>query len=77
MVQICMIYAVGTWTKQREICCICMKITWKERESNEWVRSRNGLEDIAAIANPRNLNWPGHIARTGEGGWTEEFLQWY
>lgn len=79
-------YGSETWTltkrilnklrvHQRSIERKMLGITLRDHKTNEWIRNRTKVEDIARRVCSLKWNWAGHVARSGNN-WSGKVTRW-
>ena len=53
-----------------------LKITLRDRKTNEWIRKKTGLTDVISTVAKKKWRWAGHIARMEHSRWTRRLLEW-
>ena len=82
-----MTYASETWTttkqmedrlarSQRQMERKLLGLTWQDRKTNEWIRSKTKVVDILGTIKCKKLKWAGHIARMKDDRWTYQITNW-
>ena len=53
-----------------------LKISLRDRISNEEVRRRSQVVDIVVEYKRRKMRWAGHVARFSDNRWTQRLSEW-
>lgn len=83
-----MIYACETWVLTQKVINklrvtvrgmerYMLGFTRRDRKRNDWIRKKSGFKDIVKEILKRKWKWAGHIARSQDGRWTKEIMNWY
>ena len=63
-------------TMQRAHERIMLGITWRDRKTAEWIRSKTGLIDVVEKVSQLKWKWAGHLARYQDDRWTYKVTFW-
>ncbi len=53
-----------------------LRITKRDRKTNEWIRSMTRVTDIIQTVKQKKWSWAGHLARSSDGRWTKLITEW-
>ena len=53
-----------------------LKITLRDRKTNEWTRNKTGLTDVISTVANKKWRWAGHTASMEYSRWTRRLLEW-
>lgn len=61
---------------QRRMERIILGITLQDRKTNQWIRDKTKMPDIAVIIAGMKWRWAGHVARMDDTRWTKRIVNW-
>ncbi|XP_072015009.1 uncharacterized protein [Amphiura filiformis] len=53
-----------------------LNITYKDRNTNKWIREQTQVQDILEAIKSRKWTWAGHISRRKDNRWSSTLTHW-